>query len=63
LVAPTPENLDLYLQWMLKPNHHEVFFGDMVRRYSFLLYCLLVMVVITVIVTVGDGDVIRTFMV
>jgi hypothetical protein len=48
---------------MLKPNHHEVFFGDMVRRYSFLLYCLLVMVVITVIVTVGDGDVIRTFMV
>ncbi|EFX82823.1 hypothetical protein DAPPUDRAFT_302352 [Daphnia pulex] len=30
LVAPTPENLDLYLQWMLKPNHHEVFFGDMV---------------------------------
>ena len=31
LVEPTPENMDLYLQWMLKPNHHELFFGDMVR--------------------------------
>ena len=30
MVAPTPENLDLYQQWLSKPNQHEVFFGDMV---------------------------------
>lgn len=31
LVPPTKTNLDLYQQWLLKPNHHEIFFGDMVK--------------------------------
>lgn len=32
LVAPTQKNLDLYQQWLSKPNHHEIFFGDMVTQ-------------------------------
>ncbi|XP_045028311.1 lysine-specific demethylase 7B isoform X1 [Daphnia magna] len=39
LVAPTEENLDFYLQWLSKPNHHEIFFGDMVSScHRFVLH-------------------------